>query len=216
MSASDSFHVVIPSMPGYGFSGKPTTTGWDPARIARAWVVLMKRLGFTQFVAQGGDWGAMVADVMATQAPPELRGIHLNWPFTVPPDIDKALQTGNPLRSDLSADERRACEQLDFFYKKGVGYALEMANRPQTLYGIADSPIGLAAFLLDHDARSYELVARTFDGQLRGLTRRCPRQHHAVLVDEYGDFVGAYLLGKQVRLFRPERGRHTCRGERLS
>ena len=171
VSASDSFHVVIPSMPGYGFSGKPTTTGWDPARMARAWVMLMKRLGYTQFVAQGGDWGAMVADVMATQAPPELLGIHLNWPFTVPPDIDKALQTGNPLRSDLSADERRACEQLDFFYKKGVGYALEMANRPQTLYGIADSPIGLAAFLLDHDARSYELIARTFDGQLRGLTR---------------------------------------------
>ena len=171
VSASDSFHVVIPSMPGYGFSGKPTTTGWDPARMARAWVMLMKRLGYTQFVAQGGDWGAMVADVMATQAPPELRGIHLNWPFTVPPDIDKALQTGNPLRSDLSADERRACEQLDFFYKKGVGYALEMANRPQTLYGIADSPIGLAAFLLDHDARSYELIARTFDGQPRGLTR---------------------------------------------
>jgi len=171
VSASDSFHVVIPSMPGYGFSGKPTTTGWDPARMARAWVMLMKRLGYTQFVAQGGDWGAMVADVMATQAPPELLGIHLNWPFTVPPDIDKALQTGNPLPSDLSADERRACEQLDFFYKKGVGYALEMANRPQTLYGIADSPIGLAAFLLDHDARSYELIARTFDGQLRGLTR---------------------------------------------
>jgi pimeloyl-ACP methyl ester carboxylesterase len=170
-SASDAFHVVIPSMPGYGFSGKPTTTGWDPARMARAWVVLMKRLGYTQFVAQGGDWGAMVSDVMATQAPPELRGIHLNWPFAVPPDIDKALQTGNPLPSDLSADERRACEQLDFFYKKGVGYALEMANRPQTLYGIADSPIGLAAFLLDHDARSYELIARTFDGQPRGLTR---------------------------------------------
>jgi pimeloyl-ACP methyl ester carboxylesterase len=170
-SGSDAFDVVIPSMPGYGFSGKPTTTGWDPARMARAWVVLMKRLGYTQFVAQGGDWGAMVADVMATQAPPELLGIHLNWPFAVPPDIDKALQTGNPLPSDLSADERRACEQLDFFYKKGVGYALEMANRPQTLYGIADSPIGLAAFLLDHDARSYELIARTFDGQPRGLSR---------------------------------------------
>ncbi len=170
-SASDAFHLVIPSMPGYGFSGKPTTTGWDPARIARAWVELMKRLGYTQFVAQGGDWGAMVADVMATQAPPELLGIHLNWPFTVPPDIDKALQTGNPLPSDLSADERRACEQLDFFYKKGVGYALEMANRPQTLYGIADSPIGLAAFLLDHDASSYELIAQAFDGHPGGLTR---------------------------------------------
>src|SRR5262245_54468229 len=170
-TASDAFHVVIPSMPGYGFSGKPTSPGWDPARIARAWVVLMKRLGYTRFVAQGGDWGAMVADVMATQTPPELLGIHVNWPFTVPPDIDKALQTGNPLPSDLSADERRACEQLDFFYKKGVGYALEMANRPQTLYGIADSPIGLAAFLLDHDARSYELIARTFDGHPGGLSR---------------------------------------------
>src|SRR6516225_2571291 len=163
-SASDAFHVVIPSMPGYGFSGRPTTTGWDPARMARAWVMLMKRLGYTQFVAQGGDWGAMVADVMATQAPPELLGIHLNWPFTVPPDIDKALQTGNPLPSDLSADERRACEQLDFFYKKGVGYALEMANRPQTLYGIADSPIGLAAWMLDHDASREALMARVFDG----------------------------------------------------
>ena len=170
-SASDAFHLVIPSMPGYGFSGKPTTTGWDPARIARAWVVLMKRLGYTQFVAQGGDWGAMVTDVMATQAPPELLGIHINWPFAVPPDIDKALQTGNPLPSDLSADERRACEQLDFFYKHGVGYALEMANRPQTLYGIADSPVGLAAWILDHDARSYELIARVFDGQREGLTR---------------------------------------------
>ena len=113
-SASDAFHLVIPSIPGYGFSGKPTTTGWDPARIARAWVVLMKRLGYTQFVAQGGDWGGMITDVMATQAPPELLGIHLNWAFAVPPDIDKAIQTGNPLPSDLSADERRACEQLDF------------------------------------------------------------------------------------------------------
>jgi len=170
-SASDAFHLVIPSLPGYGFSGKPTTTGWDPPRIARAWTVLMKRLGYTRFVAQGGDWGAMVTDVMGTQAPPELLGIHLNWPFAVPPDIDKALQTGSPLPSDLSADERRACEQLDFFYKKGVGYALEMANRPQTLYGIADSPIGLAAFVLDHDARSLELIARAFDGQREGLTR---------------------------------------------
>src|SRR4029453_18036745 len=170
-SASDAFDLVIPSLPGYGFSGKPTSTGWDPQRMARAWVVLMKRLGYTQFVAQGGDWGAMVTDVMATQAPPELLGIHLNWPFAVPPDIDKALQTGNPLPSDLSADERRACEQLDFFYKKGVGYALEMATRPQTLYALTDSPVGLAAFILDHDARSYELIARTFDGQPRGLTR---------------------------------------------
>jgi pimeloyl-ACP methyl ester carboxylesterase len=170
-SASDAFDLVIPSLPGYGFSGKPAGTGWDPQRIARAWVVLMKRLGYTKFAAQGGDWGAMVTDVMATQAPPELLGIHLNWPFTVPPDIDKALQTGNPRPSGLSADETHAYDQLDFFYKHGVGYAQEMASRPQTLYGIADSPVGLAAWLLDHDARSYALIARVFDGQLEGLTR---------------------------------------------
>jgi pimeloyl-ACP methyl ester carboxylesterase len=170
-SASDAFDLVIPSLPGFGFSGKPTTTGWDPARIARAWTVLMKRLGYTQFAAQGGDWGAMVADVMGTQAPPELHGIHLTWPFTVPPDIDKAVQTGNPLPSDLSADERRACEQLDFFYKHDVGYAQEMANRPQTIYGMEDSPVGLAAWLIDHDTRSYALIARVFDGQTEGLTR---------------------------------------------
>jgi pimeloyl-ACP methyl ester carboxylesterase len=170
-SASDAFHLVIPSIPGYGFSGKPTTTGWDPVHIARAWVVLMKRLGYAKFVAQGGDWGALITDAMGALAPPELLGIHLNWPFTVPPDIDKAVQTGNPLPSDLSADERRACEQLDFFYKKGLGYALEMATRPQTLYGTADSPVGLAAWFLDHDARSYEMIVRVFDGQREGLTR---------------------------------------------
>jgi pimeloyl-ACP methyl ester carboxylesterase len=170
-SASDAFHLVIPSIPGYGFSGKPATTGWDPVHIARAWVVLMKRLGYTQFVAQGGDWGALITDAMGALAPPELLGIHLNWPFTVPPDIDKAVQTGNPLPSDLSADERRACEQLAFFYKNGLGYALEMATRPQTLYGTADSPVGLAAWFLDHDARSYEMIARVFDGQREGLTR---------------------------------------------
>ena len=170
-SAEDAFHVVIPSIPGYGFSGKPTTTGWDPDRIGRAWVTLMQRLGYTRFVAQGGDWGGLITDVMGTQAAPELLGIHLNWVFAVPPDIDKAIQTGSPLPTDLSADERRACEQLAFFYQKEVGYALEMANRPQTLYGFADSPIGLAAFLLDHDAKSLELIARAFDGQSEGLTR---------------------------------------------
>ena len=170
-SASDAFHLVIPSLPGYGFSGKPSTTGWGPERIARAWVELMKRLGYTRFVAQGGDWGGMVSDVMGTQAPPELLGIHLNWPFLVPPDIDKAVQTGSPLPSELSADERRACEQLDFFYKHEVGYALEMASRPQTLYGFEDSPVGLAAWILDHDARSYALIARVFGGQTEGLTR---------------------------------------------
>jgi pimeloyl-ACP methyl ester carboxylesterase len=170
-SASDAFHLVIPSMPGYGFSGKPTTAGWDPARMAGAWVVLMKRLGYTKFAAQGGDWGAMVTDVMAAQAPPELLGIHVNWPFAVPPDIDKALQTGSPLPSDLSADERHAVDQLAFFYKHDVGYAQEMANRPQTMYALADSPVGLAAWLLDHDTRSYALIARVFDGASEGLTR---------------------------------------------
>jgi pimeloyl-ACP methyl ester carboxylesterase len=170
-SASDAFDLVIPSLPGFGFSGKPTTAGWDPPRIARAWTVLMKHLGYTRFAAQGGDWGAMVTDVMGTQAPPELLGIHLNWSFAVPPDIDKALQTGNPLPSDLSADERRACDQLAFFYNTGVGYALEMKNRPQTIYGMADSPVGLAAWLIDHDAASYALIARVFDGKTEGLTR---------------------------------------------
>ena len=170
-SASDAFDVVVPSLPGYGFSGQPTSTGWGPDRIARAWTTLMKRLGYSRFVAQGGDWGAMVTDVMGTQAAPELLGIHLNWPFTVPPDIDAAIQSGKPLPSDLSADERRACEQLEFFYKHGVAYAQEMASRPQTLYAIGDSPVGLAAWLLDHDARSYALIARVFDGQTEGLTR---------------------------------------------
>ena len=170
-SAADAFDVVIPSLPGYGFSGKPTTTGWDPPHIARAWVVLMRRLGYTKFVAQGGDWGAMVTDVMGTQAPPELLGIHLNWVFAVPPEIDKAIQTGGTLPTDLSADERHACDQLAFFYRTGVGYALEMANRPQTIYAMEDSPIGLAAWIIDHDARSYSLIARVFDGQREGLTR---------------------------------------------
>jgi pimeloyl-ACP methyl ester carboxylesterase len=170
-SASDAFHLVIPSMPGYGFSGKPTTTGWDPTRIARAWVVLMKRLGYTPFVAQGGDWGAIITDVMAAQAPPELLGIHSNMPGVVPPDIDKAAQSGAPIPPGLSADERLAYERLAFVYAKGVAYAYQMGLRPQTLYGIADSPVGLAAYLLDHDALSYELIARAFAGQPGGLTR---------------------------------------------
>jgi pimeloyl-ACP methyl ester carboxylesterase len=170
-SASDAFHVVIPSMPGYGFSGKPTTTGWDPVRIARAWTVLMKRLGYTKFVAQGGDWGDAVTEQMALQAPPELLGIHTSMPATVPADINKALHSGGPAPAGLSADERQAYDQLDFFYKHGLAYASEMANRPQTLYGIADSPVGLAAWILDHDIRSYELMARVFDGKTEGLTR---------------------------------------------
>jgi pimeloyl-ACP methyl ester carboxylesterase len=170
-SAADAFHLVIPSMPGYGFSGKPTTTGWGPDRIARAWVVLMKRLGYTQFVAQGGDWGALITDQMGAQAPPELIGIHTNMPGAVPPEIDGATFTGAPAPSGLAADEKHAFDQLAFFYKHGLGYAIEMANRPQTLCGLADSPVGLAAWILDHDAASEALMARVFDGQSEGLTR---------------------------------------------
>jgi pimeloyl-ACP methyl ester carboxylesterase len=168
---SDSFDVVIPSLPGYGFSGKPTELGWDPARIARTWTVLMKRLGYTRYVAQGGDWGDAVTEQMAVQAPPGLLGIHTNMPGAVPPDIEKALEAGGPAPAGLSADEQRAYGQLDFFYKHGLAYAQEMTARPQTLYGIEDSPIGLASWMLDHDARSYELIARVFDGQSEGLTR---------------------------------------------
>jgi pimeloyl-ACP methyl ester carboxylesterase len=170
-SASDAFDVVIPSMPGYGFSGKPTATGWDAVRIARAWIVLMKRLGYTRYVAQGGDWGALVTDQIGVQAPPELVGIHNNMPGAVPADINGAALADAPAPSGLSADERGAYEQLAFFYKHGLSYALEMGSRPQTLYGIEDSPAGLAAWILDHDARSYELMARVFDGRPEGLTR---------------------------------------------
>ena len=169
-NAEDAFDVVIPSLPGYGFSGKPTTTGWDPQHIARAWIVLMKRLGYTRYVAQGGDWGNAVTEQMALLAPPELLGIHTNMPATVPDDIAKALQFG-PAPSGLSANEQRAYDQLDFFYKHGLGYAQEMMNRPQTLYGLEDSPVGLAAWMVDHDAASEALIARVFDGQPEGLTR---------------------------------------------
>jgi pimeloyl-ACP methyl ester carboxylesterase len=170
-SASDAFHLVIPSMPGYGFSGKPTAPGWDPDRIARAWVVLMKRLGYTKFVAQGGDWGAVITDLMGVQAAPELLGIHTNMPGAVPNDINGAAFTGAPAPSGLAADEQHAFERLAFFYKHGLGYAMEMANRPQTLYGLADSPVGLAAWILDHDEASEALMARVFAGQSEGLTR---------------------------------------------
>ncbi|MBV9286915.1 MAG: alpha/beta fold hydrolase [Hyphomicrobiales bacterium] len=168
--ASDAFHLVIPSLPGYGFSGKPTKPGWNPVSIAKAWATLMQRLGYTQYVAQGGDWGNAVSEVMALQEPPGLLGIHTNMPATVPADVSRALAVRGPPPAGLSPDEQHAWEQLDFFYKKGLGYANEMGLRPQTLYGIVDSPIGLASWMLDHDARSYEMIARVFDGQTEGLS----------------------------------------------
>jgi pimeloyl-ACP methyl ester carboxylesterase len=149
-SASDAFDVVIPSMPGYGFSGKPTSTGWGPERMGRAWDELMQRLGYTHYVAQGGDWGAFVVDQMGLQAPAGLLAIHTNMPATVPADVDRSLQAGDPPPSGLSAEETRAYEQLVRTFKQ-VDYAKYMASRPQTLYGIADSPVGLAAWLLDHN-----------------------------------------------------------------
>jgi pimeloyl-ACP methyl ester carboxylesterase len=170
-SASDAFHIVIPSMPGYGFSGKPATPGWGPEHIARAWVTLMKRLGYTKFVAQGGDWGAIIVDQMGVQAAPELLAIHTNMAGVIPPDIDKAAFSGAPAPSNLSADEKIAYERLQFVYQKGIAYGFQMGLRPQTLYGIADSPVGLAAYFLDHDARSYALISRVFDGASEGLTR---------------------------------------------
>jgi len=170
-SAADAFHVVIPSIPGYGFSGKPTTTGWDPEHIARAWVVLMKRLGYTKFVAQGGDWGAVITEYMGAQAAPELLGIHTNMPNAIPADIDKAAFSGAPAPSGLSPDEKIAYERLKFVYQKGIGYGFQLGLRPQTMYALADSPVGLAAYFLDHDERSYRLIARVFAGQAAGLTR---------------------------------------------
>jgi pimeloyl-ACP methyl ester carboxylesterase len=179
-SASDAFHLVIPSLPGYGFSGKPTTTGWNPAHIARAWVVLMKRLGYPQFASQGGDWGGAITNVMGEQAPPELLGIHVNFVASIPPDIAKALQSGDPPPSALSADEKRAYEQLQILYAKRRAYAQIMGTRPQTLCGFADSPVGMAAWLLDHGdgyaqpaaAITSAVLGRTIDGHPAGdLTR---------------------------------------------
>jgi pimeloyl-ACP methyl ester carboxylesterase len=170
-SASDAFHIVVPSLPGHGFSGKPTQTGWDPIRIASTWIVLMKRLGYTRYVAQGGDWGNAVTEQMALQKPPALIGIHTNMPATVPDEIAKLLQVGGPPPAELTADEKRAFDELASFYKHGLGYAIEMANRPQTLYGISDSPVGLAAWMLDHDEKSEALIARAFAGHPDGITQ---------------------------------------------
>ena len=169
-AAADAFDVVIPSLPGHGFSGKPTELGWDPIRIAKAWAVLMQRLGYTRYVAQGGDWGNAVTEQLALLKPKGLIGIHTNMPATVPDDIAKALAAGQK-PGDLEPDEERAYDQLDSFYKHGLGYANEMANRPQTLYALADSPIGLAAWMLDHDAKSQELIARVFAGGQEGLSK---------------------------------------------
>jgi len=168
-TAADAFHVVIPSMPGYGFSGKPTETGWGPERIARAWNVLMKRLGYTSYVAQGGDWGSVVVDYMGVQAPKGLLAIHTNMPGVVPPAIDAAAFAGAPVPAGLSADEKHAYEQLAAFYKK-VYYAVIMGTRPQTLTALADSPVGLATFMIDHDERSLELISRSFNGVSEGLS----------------------------------------------
>jgi len=168
--AADAFHVVIPSMPGYGFSGKPTETGWGPERIARAWNVLMKRLGYTSYVAQGGDWGSVVVDYMGVQAPKGLLAIHTNMPGVIPPAIDAAALAGAPVPAGLSADEKHAYEQLAAFYKK-VYYAVFMGTRPQTLTALADSPVGLATFMIDHDALSLELISRSFNGVSEGLSR---------------------------------------------
>jgi pimeloyl-ACP methyl ester carboxylesterase len=177
-NASDAFHVVIPSMPGYGYSDKPRGPGWGPDHMATAWIELMKRLGYDRFAAQGGDWGAVVTDLMAAQAPPELIGMHTNMPGAIPPEVVQALPIpgqlapGNPPPSGLSPDEQRAFEQISTFYTAGAGYAVEMGTQPQTLYGVADSPVGLAAWMINHDAYSYGEITQAFDGNPVGeLTR---------------------------------------------
>jgi len=168
--AANAFDVVIPSMPGYGFSGKPMTTGWDPVRIARAWDVLIKRLGYTRYVAQGGDWGAIITDLLAAQAPAGLLGMHTNMPGVVPPEIDAAAWANAPTPAGLSADEGAGYEMLAATYRD-VYYALLMASRPQTLTGLSDSPVGLATFIIDFDRRLRQVMVRTFDGERTGLTR---------------------------------------------
>jgi pimeloyl-ACP methyl ester carboxylesterase len=170
-SAGDAFHLVIPSLPGHGYSGKPTETGWDPIRIAKAWATLMDRLGYDPYVAQGGDWGNAVTEQLALLKPKGLVGIHTNMPATLSPEISAGVQSGGPAPDGLSADEKDAYDTLVHFFATGTAYAQEMGNRPQTLYGIDDSPVGLAAWMLDHDERSYQLIARAFAGDPGGLSR---------------------------------------------
>jgi pimeloyl-ACP methyl ester carboxylesterase len=177
-SEEDAFHMVVPSMPGYGFSAKPDKTGWDAPHIAHAWAELMQRLGYARYVAQGGDWGALITDLMGAQAPEGLIGIHTNMAGALPPEISKVIASnvlgaGDPAPTDLSAEEQRVYDRLSFFFTKGIGYALEMGNRPQTLYGLADSPIALAAWMIDHDAWSLEDISHAFveDQPVGNLTR---------------------------------------------
>ncbi|HEY6049211.1 MAG TPA: epoxide hydrolase [Sphingomicrobium sp.] len=170
-TAEDAFDVVIPSMPGYGFSGKPMTTGWGPEKIASAWATLMERLGYARYVAQGGDWGAQIVDFQGVQARPGLLGIHTNMAGAIPPDIDRAALAGAPAPDGLDDEERASFDHVSFFYKHGLGYANEMGNRPQTLYALEDSPVGLAAWIIDHDIWTYKQIERVFDGEQLGLTR---------------------------------------------
>ena len=195
-TAADAFHLVIPSLPGYGFSGKPTAPGWNPVSIAKAWATLMQRLGYTKYVAQGGDWGNAISEVMALQQPPGLLGIHTNMAATVPPDVSKALSAGGPPPAGLSPEEKHAWDQLDDFYKNGLGYAIEMTTSSADALRDRRFAGWSCGWILDHDIRSYRMIARVFDGKPEGLTpRRRSRQHHALLADEHRDLLGAALLG---------------------
>ena len=214
--SADAFHLVIPSLPGHGFSGKPRETGWDPIRIAKAWVVLMERLGYTRYVAQGGDWGNAVTEQLALLKPEGLLGIHTNMPATVPPDVSKALATGGPKPDGLSGDEEKAYEILKHFFATGVGYASEMANRPQTLYahrGLTGRPGGLDARSRRTQLPAHRTRFRRESG--RPLARRRPRQRHPLLADEYGGLLGPPLLGEPSGLLRRQGRRDPCRRHRL-
>ena len=221
-SAADAFDVVIPSMPGYGYSGKPRDLGWGPVRIAQAWDTLMKRLGYQSYVAQGGDWGAIITDMMGVQAPPGLLGIHTNMAGAVPADawlvlVRNVFGAGGPPPSGLSEEESRSFEQLNFFFTTGVGYGVQMATKPQTLYGLADSPVTLAAWMINHDASSYADIAGAFAGHPVGnLTRdEVPGQRHVLLADEHRGFLDPAVLGEHGRLLRRQGRLDPGRGEHL-